>query len=277
MQILGCSMLAFVVLAFLIAYSFGGLVFLQNRIRTSADEIALAGARKLNDQDRIGQMNNMIARSRQLVFSSREELDKTTSDYPQLQSLAQQFLDETRDSAQQLELQRKALHNVAISEAQTAMQNKFDQIKGTYPMALPWMNIGLAEMPSVKIGKIVGTESNVAELKNIKDLEDNDHVKSLVSSDPGLKLYHESTDLKLPGSDSDLSFKVSPLDAPVEKSVAPARIALFDKYQPSKDDHLPSATQVTLKVKVATGLGPHAESTLAAIGTACATGASVQQ
>lgn len=35
--------------------------FTRNRLQASANEIALVGARKLNANDRIGQMNNMVA------------------------------------------------------------------------------------------------------------------------------------------------------------------------------------------------------------------------
>lgn len=277
-QILACFVLLFMVATLLIAYSFGGLIFIQNRLRTSADEIALAGARRLNVDDRIGQMNNMVARSRQLVFSSRRELDETTAQYPQLQSLAQQLLDEGRQAAQLLEVERAKLHNISISEANEAMQKKFDQIKGTYAMALPWMKIGLAAMPSKNLGRMAKTESNVIELRNIEDLEKDDKSKNYISSAPGLKLYRASIDARLTGTaDNDLVFKLSPLPAPVEKTVAPARIASFTSYELSTGDHLPSAAQVTLKVKVATGLGPRAESDMIATGTACATGASAQQ
>lgn len=277
MQVLACSLFAFIAIGLLIAFSYGGLFFIQNRLRTSADEIALAGARKLNDQDRIGQMNNMIARSRQLVFSSREELDKTTAEYPQLEGLAQQLLAESRESAILLENQRKSLRDLAVAEANTAMQQKFDEIKGTYPMALPWLTVGTATMPTKKLGKISELQSNVLQLKNIDELETFDSSSGYLHASPGLKLYKESIDAKLPATDNDLKFKLCPLPAPVEKTVSPARLVLYKKYKPAESDHMPCAAQVELKVTIGTGLGANAQSEMTAVGTACATGASVQQ
>lgn len=277
MQVLACALFVFVAIGLLIAFSYGGLFFIQNRLRTSADEIALAGARKLNDQDRIGQMNNMIARSRQLVYSSREQLEEATEKYPQMEPLAQQLLEESREQALLLEQQRKALRNTAIAEANTAMQQKFDEIKNTYPMALPWLKVGIAEMPYKKLGKINDMQTNVEALKNLEELEEQDASKGYVHNSPNLKLYKDSIDAKLPGADGDLTFKMCPLPAPVEKTVSPARLVLYKKYKPSDADHLPTAAQVKLRVKIATGLGAGAESQMEAVGTASATGASVQQ
>ncbi len=124
-------------LTLIMAYSFCGVYWLHNRLQTSADEISLAGAKKLNDRDRIGQMNNMVARCRQLVHSSREDYDTTKKDYPELASFAEPLLDEARTSAGDLEQERKKMNAVAESEAAQAMKDRFDQIKGTYPMVLP--------------------------------------------------------------------------------------------------------------------------------------------
>lgn len=277
MQVLACALFAFMAIGLLIAFSYGGLFFVQNRLRASADEIALAGARKLNDQDRIGQMNNMIARSRQAVFSSRQQLEKCAAEYPQMQSLAQQILDEDRDSAALLEDQRKALRALAVAEANTAMQQKFDQLKQSYSMNLPWLKVGIAQMPTKNLGKIADMQTNVLELKNVEDLEMHDASQGYIAPSPGLKLYKESIDAKLPATDGDLKFKLCPLAAPVEKTVSPARLVLYKKYKPAESDHIPTAAQVQLKVKIATGLGASAETDMIAVGTASATGASVQQ
>ncbi len=277
MQVLACALFAFMAMGLLIAFSYGGLFFVQNRLRASADEIALAGARKLNDQDRIGQMNNMIARSRQAVFSSRQQLEKCAAEYPQMESLAQQILDEDRNSAALLEDQRKALRAVAVAEANNAMQQKFDQLKQSYSMNLPWLKVSVAQMPTKTLGKIADMQTNVLELKNIEDLEVHDASQGYIALSPGLKLYKESIDAKLPATDGDLKFKLCPLAAPVEKTVSPARLVLYRKYKPAESDHIPTATQVQLKVKIATGLGASAETDMIAVGTASATGASVQQ
>jgi hypothetical protein len=277
MIVLGSLVLGVVGIALLLGYSYGGLLFVHNRLQASADEIALAGSRKLNDGDRIGQMNNMLARSRQLVFYSRKQLDDATEKYPQLQSIADELLEESREGAQELEEQRKKLKVVAQAEALTAMSNKFNQLKGSYPMALPWLRVATPKMTKMRLGCVEDMNSNVVELKNIPELESYDQGQGYISNNPGMKLYKHGVDMKLPGADSDLVFKIAALAAPVEKTVSPARITLANTYKAVNGMHIPSSTQVTLDLEVGTGLGAKADNKMSATGTAAATGASLQQ
>src|SRR5438093_12158379 len=89
-----------------IACSFGSTFFIYNRLQASANEVALAGARKLNEHDSIGQINNMIGRCRQLAYSSTKKYDDVMAHYPQLETLAQELRDEAQSSANELETQR---------------------------------------------------------------------------------------------------------------------------------------------------------------------------
>lgn len=269
-------MIAVTAVLFLIAMSYGGLVFMQNRVRASADEIALVGARKLNEMDRIGQMNNMVARCRQLVFSSSKQYNEALSLYPQISNLAKDLYDETKLSAVELESQRHHLRQVAEAEAKDAMQQKFLAIMATYPMDLPWLSVEIPVMDEFKVGKLKDVQSNVERLKNIDELVAYDQSQSYVSSDPGLKLYRESIDAKLPGADSSLTFKLASLAPPVENSVSPARMVLAGLFADVPGDQLPSATKVKISLAMSTGLGPHAENTMSAEGTASATGACPQ-
>lgn len=277
MLILGSVVMALVGLGLMIGYSYGGLVFTHNRLQASADEIALAGARKLNDGDRIGQMNNMIARSRQLVYESRLQRDRVETEYPQLIAIAQQLLDESRDSAEELESQRKHLKIVAQNEALIAMEKKFDQIKGTYPMSLPWMKVSSPQLVRMRLGRLENVESNVEELKNIKELETWDKERNYVKDSPGLRLYRRNCKAELPGPEADLKFYMCSLAPPVQKTVSPAHISLAKSYKQVQEHEIASCTQVKITLNVATGLGAQAQSDLSAMSTAAATGASPQQ
>lgn len=263
-------------LAILIGYSYGGLFFEHNRLQASANEMALAGARKLNDKDRIGQMNNMLARNRQLVFQDRKAFDELNTNNPGLAELAQEQLDESRDMAKALEGQRSALSAVAKMEAKDAMEKKFDEINKTYAMALPWMRVEEPVLAGWQCGRVNNTESNVEELSFIPDLETHDSAQGFTTS-TGVKLYKHDINAKLPGDDSDLNYKISALSAPVLKTVAPARIILNANYQPVVGDNLPSACRVKVWLPVGTGMGPEAKGTMSCIGAASATGGCPQQ
>lgn len=275
--VLACVMFSVLAIALLVGYSFGGLFFTQNRLQTSANEIALAGARKLNEYDRVGQMNNMTARSRQLVAYSRKQLDQCQSDNPGLVPLAQQLLDEARNDAQSLDVQRKKLRLLAQAEAFDAMDNKLAEVEETYPMNLPWLKVTMPVMVEANFGKCAQVESNVEQLNFIDEVEAKDGSSSYVTNGGGLKLYKNDINAKLDGLDSDLNFKISSLPAPVEKTVSPARLVLASTYRDNSGDQIPSCCQVKIKLNVSSNLGVKSGGTLESTGTAGATGALPQQ
>ncbi|MBL8085118.1 MAG: hypothetical protein JNN26_21020 [Candidatus Obscuribacter sp.] len=274
--VLGSVVMGLLALAVLIGYSYGGLFFEHNRLQASANEIALAGARKFNEMDRIGQMNNMIARNRQLVFSGRQQLDECVSKAPGLKDLATQLLDESRDSAKTLESQRLQLAVVARKEAKDAVLNKFVQVQGSYAMFLPWMKVEAPSLSGWQCGRAAKVDSNVEALMAVDDLVDHDKAQDFIVGS-GMKLYKHDIDAHLPGSDNDLHFRISSLPAPVKKTISPARIILNGNFETIAADELPSVCRVKLWLNVGTGLGPKAEGTMSCVGTASATGGMSQQ
>jgi hypothetical protein len=274
--ILACFSFMAVGLTLIMAYSFCGLYWIHNRLQTSADEISLAGAKKLNDRDRIGQMNNMVARCRQLVHSSREDFVTTKQDYPELASFAEPLLDEARTSAAELETERQKLTQVAQSESLQAMQARYNDIKGTYAMQLPWLTIGTPQLSLQSLGKIDDVQSNVPEFTQFTKLKDQDRTQNYVTTSAGLNLYTAEKNQKLSATDTDLDFNLSSLPALVGTSISPARVVQPRSYTAVKAGYAPSASQVVLQLDVATGLGIYAGSRLQAKGTAVTTGASRQ-
>lgn len=270
-----------VAVAMIMGYSFASLFFVNNRLQSSADEIALAGAKKLNDKDRIGQMNNMIARCRQLVYSSRKDLDDTVKIFPDLKDFAQPLLDEARDSAVLLEGERTHLSKLATAEARQAIQQRFIDIKPTYPMVLPWLKIGTPRLDNVTFGRIEDVESNAEQHRAFKDLDDGDDRLGYVSNvnGKGLKLYKSDlpAGLRLETVDSDLMFQLSSLPAPVDGIIAPARVLLPSKRKDVAGTSIPCVAQVKLQLQVETGLGFTAGARMHSTGAATTTGASIAE
>ena len=275
MLILVCVTMALLAAGLLIAASFAGVYFAHNRLQTSADEIALTGARKLNEFNRLGQMNDLIARSRQMVFSVNQQYQQLNGGDPIQAKFAKQLDDEAKTGAIQLETERHQLAVLAEAEAKTAMQSKFDQIKNTYAMTLPWMTVGAPQIVSSETGKIAGmTTSNSLELLAFSDLvakEKNDVVTGLP-----VNLYRPENDAQLQ-DDMTLHFRFSPLPAAVSKSIAPAREVLPENFQPSVADYAPCATKVEIALNVATGMGPHAQSSFKVASAASASGGGLFQ
>lgn len=283
MLVLGCVFMSFVASLLTLAFSFGSLFFINNRLQTSANEVALAGARALNHHDQIGQMNNMIGRCRQLVYSSSHTYDDVMVHCPHLSSLAKELRDEAILSANDLNSQRAVVLNYAQSSATEAMQSKWDSIKDSYPIVLPWLKVSAPMVPTFNFGKIANTESNVTEFTAFPELVTYDHTHNAVrlpddpSNTNALTLYKQCIDAKLPSPNSSLTFKLTSLSAPVANIIAPARIVQPDVFETILPDQIPSAAQVRLTLPVSTGLGVSTSNAISSVGTAAATGAEVQQ
>ncbi|MBX9689635.1 MAG: Tad domain-containing protein [Candidatus Obscuribacterales bacterium] len=271
MLVLTGIFLMVLVIAVLLASSFGSLYFVHNRLQTTADQLALEGARKLNEQDRIGQMNNMIARCRQLVFDAGVSHESTEDHLAQLNDLSEKLHDEAREGATLLESERLTLRSVSVSESNAAIMNRFNEIKNGHELVLPWIQAAVPLSPQIKYGWTDKTESNVEDLDQISDLNNADQAQNYIAGD-GSKLYKHNIDAKLPGSDSDLHFKLASLPAPVQNYVSPARAILSKSYKELSDEQLYSTVQVELKLELETGLGASGGGSMKTLGTAEATG-----
>jgi len=270
--------MAFVALLMVLGASFGGLAFMHNRLQASADELALEGARTLNAKDRLGQINNMIVRGRQLVYAQQSTRDQAASESEAVQHLADQLLNDSIQNAQNLESERQnVLQPVCQSEAMDAMTSKFSELAPSYTITLPWLQVYGLKTTDWRFGEIADVQSNVTELTGQSDLSNQDRSDSLLQTSPGLNLYKHDQNHKLHGPLSYLSFKLSSLPPPINKVVSPARVVLANEFRPTAATYLPSAVQVKLHLTVETGLGPSARTEMVAVGTAATPGASEQQ
>src|SRR5690242_3291116 len=73
-NMLWLSLLGFltVIIGLMVGASFINLLFVQNQVQKLTDEATINGAVKLNDGNRIGQMNELVSHCRQLVYTSRQ-------------------------------------------------------------------------------------------------------------------------------------------------------------------------------------------------------------
>jgi hypothetical protein len=229
--------------------SFSMVLFVQNQVQRLADQVALTGACQLNDGNRLGQMNNLIARCRQLVYASRQNTYLAANSSTDLQQLAQQFLDEDRQNALALDQERGRLSALAVKEATEQMKYTFAQQSGLYTMVLPWLVVRPPTVTSINFGYITAVDSNVAALNGIADLADYDRSKKFIQK--ASQLYAPTIDAKLPEDDGDLHFYISSLAAPVNDNISPARLALTNVFRPTIGNYLPSAASVSIQIGLA--------------------------
>jgi hypothetical protein len=279
MLIFACVAMAVLALGTVIAFSFGGLFFVHNRLQTACDEIALSGARKLNDRNRLGQMNDMVARSRQLVFATRQQQQQVESlgNAPLLEKMSLQLTNEARQSAIDLDGERQRLTDIVESEANSAMQAQFDTIKGSFAMVLPWLRVDSPALVLSNAGTVANMQSSAHELEGLDDLVQKDRSCNLVVSGNPVNLYKAGQPIRLSSADSDLPFCLSPLPAPVKYDMAPARTVLPEKFEFAPAGYAPCATKVELSIKVATGIGPSGQGDIRVTSAAASTGGGLWQ
>jgi len=269
--ILTCVLMTLVALGLVIGMSFSSVFLMRARLQSEANDIALAAAQVLNDNDREGRMNNMISRSRQLVTASRSNYSVTRGAYPDLEPLAKQLLDEARDSARFLEAERVRLRDVAISEAKQRAQETCQNLKDQTRLMLPWLHTDSTTMVNISLGYIDGVQSNVAPARALPDLEQHDQNAGYIRQQSNL--YLGNIRAKLPSEDGDLAFSLSSLPAPVDGSVSPARATLASAYRDSPTDQLPSAVRIELALPVSTELGAKTQAEIKTLGCAATYGA----
>ena len=255
--ILVCGGLLLVAATLFTACLFANLLFVQNLLQRFCDDVALSAACALNESDRMGEMNNLVARCRQLVYSSRTTTETIQSTSPDLEVLATQILNEDRQHAQSLETARANLVQIVTADAQNAADTAFSNQTGIYRAILPMMRMTTPQLVSIDFGNVPNVESNVAALDGIDPLATYDETDKLV--DANSQLYFGNISAPLPAADSDLTFNLSSLAAPINGNVAPARLTQTSEFQlPSQSNktaQLPSAVKIVIKAN-APSAGP---------------------
>ncbi|HEY9869368.1 MAG TPA: hypothetical protein V6D08_09400 [Candidatus Obscuribacterales bacterium] len=269
--ILTCVLTWLVALGVAVGMSLTSLYVTHVSAQSMANEVAMAAAQVLNNNDREGQMNNMISRNRQLVFASREVADWTTPDYPALQPLAERLLREARDSARTLESERSRLRELTQEEAKQKAQEALKQLQSKTRITLPWIQTSAAELADFRLGYANRVETNVLVPPGLPQLAEFDRKKEYAQERSNL--YRANVNAKLLGADADLDYHLASLAAPVKNSVSPARLIVSRDFRELPSAQLPSAAKVDLVITVATKVGVKAEKKLRVTGSASASGA----
>jgi hypothetical protein len=268
---LGLAWLIFGILLVVICVglSFGSMFFFQSMLQKFADDLALSGACRLNDGNRIGQMNDLTARCRQLVFASRSAAESNLGSSPELQSLSQQLLEEAQRNAVALDGERARLQKLSQAEATATMSNDYHSNQSRFNLVFPWINVKIANSSlASSFGSVKGTDSNVKHLSGIPDLADYDQAQKYVDKASGL--YTGNLDARIPQPDDQYRFKLASLAPSVRGQIAPARLIQEGDLQLAADDHIPSALKVDLRASLSLP-GLNGESGIVHVTSAAAT------
>lgn len=270
MLILVSLSLGLVGLAIIVGMSFAGAIFVHTLMQNEVNELSLRAACTLNAGDRLGQMNNMIARCRSLVKESRRIDEDAQQKNSNIKTLASVLLEESRDCAQELELQRKTLKKIAHAEALNEIQEGMASIQDHPCLILPWIQCEKPQLSTVQFGQVKDVQSNVTALDASNELQENDTTNDFIRA--ASKRYKANINAKIPAPDADLNFHLSSLQAPVNNDVSPGRIILPDAFTKTPGTDLTSAVKVTIRMKVATEIGSKTKNTVEVTGFSAAPG-----
>lgn len=255
--------------------------FSDKNLQFAADQLAMTTALNLNYNDHIGQMNNLVANSRELVFNSRTAYNSTVDNCPHLSGLANRFLTESRQGADYVEQARQALVALTLANIRTTLRTQSTNLKGL--PALPWSKSTSAEIVNAKLGSFKDVESNVLAPSGNENLLNFDTKYGYIDS--ATNLYYGNSNLRLP-EDPDKNFYIASLSAPVNGIIAPAKLASAETFQRSLDmikngetepsgncQQLPSAVQIDMQTKITNLAVMDVTNTLTVDSTAATNGA----
>ncbi|PWU01976.1 MAG: hypothetical protein C5B53_02210 [Candidatus Melainabacteria bacterium] len=255
------------------------VTIIGNELQAKADTIVVEAATTINANDVVGQMNNLISRSRMLVESSRSSYESSaTGPKRHLQGLAQYLLNESRSGAEFLEKQRAELSTIKSAGVSDLIK---DRLTGSgFRSVCPWVKIRQVSVKNLSVGTMIDLYSNVLAGKN--ELYDYDLRHHYIEASS--HLYGGNLNAKLPNADRDLNFNLSGLPAPVGSIVAPARLIAGEHFVPlakicsddqtkiDRSSQIPAAVQVEFSCTVIDQFTGH-EHIVQRSATACTSGA----
>jgi hypothetical protein len=246
------------VLLFALALSIQYYFASDKNLQFTADQLAMTTALNLNYNDHIGQMNNLVANSRELVFNSRVSYNNSAENCPHLTGLANRFLAEARQGADFVEQARQGLVAITLTNIRTSLQTQAKNIQNIG--VLPWSKATMPEIVNVRLGSFKDVESNVLAPTGNDQLLKLDTKSGYIDS--ASNLYYGNASLHLP-EDPDKNFYLTSLSAPVNGVIAPAKLTSpenflrsLDLIKNGKTEHavtcqqLPTAVQIDMQTNV---------------------------
>ncbi len=246
----------------IIGILFSFLLSQHTRSQYDVDALSLSAAKTINVGDRVGQMNQLVARSRELVYTTRQnQMACEQQGLEHLGPVLDQMMNEAYSSQALVEFERKNLIEITSKDVrQVALDHNLTRNTKSNSF-LPWLKTFEPDVLRVDVGFIDKGLSNVRSLTAIDELADFDRRSGFVETKS--ELFKANINAKLPSPDDDLTFKFSSVPALVEGSVAPPRIAnpsVFKsfgtvveggKIVTNRFDQIPQAVQVYTKMDLA--------------------------
>jgi hypothetical protein len=284
MLLLCVAMFAIIIIVVTLAFGVNFLFSSQTSLLSLSEGLALKAAQQLNVSDYTGRLNNLQARSRELVVTAREMNQMTEDeDFSEFAPLAAQVMNQSREGARLVASERQKF--AALTIANLRMMAKKEFAAGTTGKQLANMSTDAPQIAELTVGNLANLAANAEPNSGLPELFEYDMQKGYIQRGKILNLYRGAINLKLPAPDNDLDFELAPLPAPVKGTLAPLRLTAGASFKSTlslcKDGEdtigtctlSPSAVQVTITSKVKENILTEMQSTAKVTSTACTNGA----
>lgn len=243
---------------------FNNLLFQNSRSQDKVDSLALSLARSINAGNRVGQINELEDRCRELVYVSRQhETACAMEESGYMTPLCEQLLEEARAGQRLVEAERRNQVHLICREVQLAANSYNRDRRADSSFSLNWLRTYEPRITDVAVGTIKDVHSSVRCQSVFQELAHHDYLANLF--DPETGLYKAPINARLPGSDADLDFELSALPAAVQKVTPQPRNTNSDVFipygkvvesgEPSRNSiqHIPNAVQVSCAMDALVG------------------------
>jgi hypothetical protein len=274
-----------IALVAIVGLFFNGLLFQNNRSQEKVDAMAVSLAGLINAGNRVGQMNELEDRCRELIYVSRQnEIACDSGQFSFMSELCNRLLLDARAGQQIVEQERLNQTRLIKDEVQQAALNYNKVRSNSGWFSLHGLTTDDPLVTDVALGTIRGVQSNVRCQRVFPQWAYYDYNAGYFNSANGL--YGGNVDARLPQPDDDLHFKLSALPASVDNVTALPRntnpdvfipyFKVMDKGQavPNYCPDIPNAVEVSCVMHSSFGSTGSNKASLKIISDAITSGAS---
>ena len=203
----------------------------QSSAQYMIDAATLSSAKQINDGDKVGQMNQLTIRSRELVFTSRQRLDSCREeDFTYLSPLCERLYEDAIEGHRLAVAERRRMREDVVADLLRAVDSYNRGRSGASVSLFPWLKTYEPEIVSVEVGRIKGVESNIVALPAVQELFYHDTMEGNIQD--GSRLFKAGRELSLPAPDDGLMFRLDAIPAYVLGTAAPPRLANPEVFEP---------------------------------------------
>lgn len=201
----------------------------RTKAQFSVDSLSTSLAAKINAHDRLGQMNELVESSRELVFTSRQAVDTCNNEkkFRKLAPLCDRLLDDARAGYPLVEGERKRMNATIRKEVQDEIAS-YNKSRSDLPAEFLSLKTSTPRVERVDLGRIVNVDSNIKALDVIPQLYEYDRRNGHFNSNS--KLYRAGRNASLPMPDGDLIYNFCALPVTQGKMSVPPRNANSNSF-----------------------------------------------